>query len=166
MRRALSSEVRVREPVDEPVARKRWGVTGGEASGHLERLQRTLVVLEGFVSLCGLAGGAFMFSHPFTMMPLRYLEGTWFQTWRWPGVALFFFVGVAPAMVVVATFTAKRFSLLGHFAIGVGLVAWIVLEAVWVVISAPLQLTFGGIGVAIIALAQDERRTLRKEQRV
>ena len=35
-------------------------------------------------------------------MPLRYLEGTWFHTWRWPGLALLFFVGVCPALAAVA----------------------------------------------------------------
>lgn len=39
-----------------------------------------------------------------------------------------------------------------------GLVARIVLEATWRVVSLPLQLTFGIIGAVIIVLAVEEHR--------
>lgn len=124
----------------------------------LDHAERALVALEGVVSIGGLAGGYFMASHPLTTMPLKYLEGTWFHTWRWPGIALFFFVGVCTALSVAATLLRSRFALLGHFGVGIGLVAWIVLEATWMVVSLPLQLTFALVGVAIIVLAAEERR--------
>lgn len=123
----------------------------------LSAIVRALIVIESVVSFSGLAGGAFMASHPKTMMPLRYLEGTWFTTWRWPGVALFVFVGLAPAIVVVAALVRQRYALVGHVLVGVGLVAWIVLEAAWVVVSPGLQITFALAGVAIVALAALER---------
>jgi hypothetical protein len=103
----------------------------------LNRDQRALVALESLVSVCGLGGGAFMASRPMTMMPLRYLEGTFFHTWRWPGLALLFFVGILPALAVVATLQRRRIEMVGHFGVGVGLVAWILLEATWVVVSLP-----------------------------
>ncbi len=117
---------------------------------------RALIALESAVAICGIAGGLFMATHPLTMMPLRYLEGTWFHTWRWPGVALLCFVGLAPALVVVATLLGRRAALVGHFAVGLGLVAWIVLEAVWVVVSPGLQIGFGLVGVVIVVLAAIE----------
>ena len=107
-----------------------------------------------------------MSSHPLTMMPLRYLDGTWFHTWRWPGVALFVFVGVGPALAVAATVARHRFEMVSHFGVGIGLVAWIVLEATWMVVSPVLQVTFGVIGMAILALALSEHRRRKAGPRV
>jgi hypothetical protein len=119
----------------------------------LDGRERALVAMEGLVSVAGIAGGLYMALHPLTTMPMRYLEGTWFHTWRWPGLALFFFVGVCPALVVAATAFRRPVARVGHICVGVGLVAWILLEAAWVVVSLPLQLAFGLIGVVIAALA-------------
>ena len=89
----------------------------------LDRFERWLIALETLVSLAGLSGGVFMSTHPLTMMPLKYLQGTLFHTWRWPGLALFFFVGVCTAFAVMATLQRRRSALLGHFGVGMGLVA-------------------------------------------
>ncbi len=124
----------------------------------LDGVERSLITLEGLVSIGGLAGGLYMATHPLTMMPLKYLDGTWFHTWRWPGVALFFFVGAGPMLAVVATVQRRPIATLGHFAVGLGLMTWIVIEATWMVVSLPLQLTFGLIGLAIAVLAISERR--------
>ena len=99
--------------------------------------QRVLVGLEGLISVCGLAGGAYMASHPTTVMSVGYLEGTWFHTWRWPGLALLFFVGVCPAVVAAATLLRSPAAKLGHLCVGAGLVAWILVEAAWIVVSPP-----------------------------
>ena len=123
---------------------------------RLRAPERALASLEGFVSACGLAGGAYMASHPMTVMPIEYLRGTWFDTWRWPGLFLFFFVGVCPALVVIATLLRLRVAALGHLCVGVGLVAWILLEATWVVVSPGLQLAVGAIGTAILVLGVRE----------
>lgn len=128
----------------------------------LDSVERRLITLEGLVSIGGLAGGLYMATHPLTMMPLKYLDGTWFHTWRWPGIALLCFVGVGPALVVVATLQRRRLAAVGHFAAGVGLVSWILLEAAWMGVSLPLQLTFGLIGVWITVLAVEERRHQRR----
>jgi hypothetical protein len=115
--------------------------------------QKVLVGLEVFVSLCGVGGGVYMATHPLTTMSLRYLDGTWFHTWRWPGLALFFFVGICPALVVVATVLRRREATLGHLCVGLGLVTGVALEAGWIVSSPGLQLAFGAIGGLIVALA-------------
>jgi hypothetical protein len=118
----------------------------------LSGVEKALVVLEIFVSVCGIGGGVYMAAQPTTAMPLRYLEGTWFHTWRWPGLALVFFVGICPALAAVATLRRVGLARLGHLCVGAGLVAWIVLEAAWVVVSAPLQVVVGLIGVSILVL--------------
>ena len=124
----------------------------------LRPAERVLVSLEALISLSGLAGGAYMATHPLTTMPLRYLEGTWFHTWRWPGLALLFFVGVCPAAVVAATVKRLPVAKLGHLCVGVGLLAWILVEAAWVVVSAPLQIAVALIGLVILVLAIMELR--------
>lgn len=134
-----------------------WLETKVPSRRSLDWQQRVLVALEGLVSISALGGGAYMTSHPLTAMPLKYLQGTWFDSWRWPGVALIFFVGVCPALTVTSVFLRHRFEMAGHFAVGVGLVAWILIEALWVVVSPDLQITIGTIGVMIIVLAISER---------
>ena len=124
----------------------------------LRPAERVLVSLEALISLSGLAGGAYMATHPLTTMPLRYLEGTWFHTWRFPGLALAFFVGVCPAAVIAATVKRLPVAQLGHLCVGGGLLAWIVVEAAWVVVSAPLQIAVALVGLVILALAIAELR--------
>lgn len=114
-----------------------------DRQGRRNRLrppQWALVGLELFVSLCGLGGGIYMATHPLTTMSLRYLQGTWFHTWRWPGLALIFFVGVCPALVVLAVLISRREATIGHFCVGIGLIAWVALEAGWIVVSPGLQI--------------------------
>lgn len=124
-----------------------------ENRNALSPRQEILMGLELFVSLCGLGGGIYMATHPLTTMSLRYLEGTWFHTWRWPGLALIFFVGVCPALVVIATLLGRHAATIGHVCVGTGLVAWVALEAAWMVVSPGLQIAFGLVGGLIVALA-------------
>ena len=124
-----------------------------EGRDPLRPRQKVLIALELFVSLCGLGGGVYMATHPLTTMSLRYLQGTWFHTWRWPGLALILFVGVCPALVALATLMSRREASVGHLCVGIGLVAWVTLEAAWIVVSPGLQIAFGAIGMLIIALA-------------
>ena len=135
------------------VGRASVDVAPARPRARLDPLERGLVFLEVFVSMCGIGGGIYLVSSPRSAMPLEYLEGTWFDTWRWPGVALLLFVGVGPALAVAATLQRRRVESLAHVLVGLGLVVWIVVEALWVVVSAPLQIAFAAIGVVIAALA-------------
>ncbi len=110
---------------------------------------RWLISLEGFVAVTGFGGGAYMTTHPLSVMSLQFLRGTWFHTWRWPGLALMFFIGICPAMVVAAALRQRKEADLGHLCVGVGLIAWVTLEAAWIVTSAGLQIAFGLIGFGI-----------------
>ncbi len=135
--------------------------TGAPPASKLDAWQRALVVLESFVSVCGFGGGTYLATHPRSAMPLKYLEGTWFDSWRWPGVALFFFVGVCPVLAVLATLQRRRVATTAHLLVGVGLVAWIVVEVLWMVVSPPLQITFASIGVVIVVLDVTQARRTR-----
>ena len=126
---------------------------GAEGRRPLRAAERAIVSLEGFLALCGVGGGIYLAANPMDAMPLRYLEGTWFHTWRVPGLALFFFVGICPALVAGAALRRMAVARIGHLGVGIGVVSWIVLEAAWVVVSPPLQTVMGLVGLAILALA-------------
>ena len=118
--------------------------------------ERALVALEGFLSLCGLGGGVYLATHPLSAMPIQYLGGTWFHTWRWSGLALTFFVGICPAVAAVAALRRMQVALIGHLCVGIGLVSWIILEVAWIVVSPLLQIVMGLVGLAILALSLHE----------
>jgi hypothetical protein len=136
-------------------------VPGGRTR-PLSSRERALVVLESCIAACGLAGGAWLVTHPVTALALHYLDGTWFTSWRWPGFALAFFVGICPLLAVAATLARRGIAVAGHLCVGVGLIAWIVLEAAWVVVSPGLQLAVGAFGVAILVLGVRERSARRR----
>lgn len=128
------------------------------AGARRRRLERALVALEALVSVSGLGGGAYLMARPTTAMPMRLLAGTGFASWRLPGVALFVLVGVAPGIVAVAATRGLRAARVGHLLVGAGLVAWIVVEMLWVVVTWPLQIAYASMGVAIVVLALLDRR--------
>lgn len=146
-------DVSIRESTVSLSSNRRRGEPSHRNEDGLNPRQKVLICLEVFVSLCGLGGGIYLATHPLTAMPLRYLEGTWFHTWRWPGLALLLFVGVCPALAAVATLLRRRAAVIGHLCVGLGLIAWVALEAAWIVTSPGLQVVFGTIGGLIVALA-------------
>ena len=105
-----------------------------------------------------------MATHPLTTMLLCYLQGTWFRTWLWPGLALTFFVGVCPVLVIVATVLRRRPAALGHVCVGAGLIAWVALEAAWIVVSPVLQFAFATIGAVILTEGLFEWVSSRRHQ--
>lgn len=122
----------------------------------LRTSQRVLVLFELFLSACGFAGGLYLLARPLDAMPVRYLEGTWFATWRWPGFALILLLGLCPALAAAAQLLRMRVALVGHLCVGVGTVAWIILEAAWIVVSPLMQIFVGLVGVVILTLAVEE----------
>jgi hypothetical protein len=157
---ALTEEVgKMNTPLAGTVKSSELNESASQGTGQkavLGARQKALVGLEGFISVCGLAGGVYMATHPITTMPVRYLQGTWFHTWRWPGLALFFFVGICSALVLVATIESRRIAIVGHILVGVGLFAWAALETAWIVVSPVLQLLVGAVGTTILALGLGE----------
>ena len=95
-------------------------------------------------------------TRPFDAIPVRYLDGTWFATWRWPGLALLVCVGICPALAAGAQLLRLPAAPIGHLCVGTGMIAWITLEAAWVVVSPPMQISFGLLGLIILVLAIGE----------
>jgi hypothetical protein len=64
-------------------------------------------------------------------------------------VALLVLVGLGAA--VAGTAEAGRWPMAAwtHLAYGTGLVAWVLLEAFWMVVAVPLQVTVGLVGAVI-----------------
>ena len=117
--------------------------------------------MEGFVSICGFAGGLYMMNEPMTVMDPQYLDGTWFDTWRWPGLLLLLFVGLGPLSVVTATLMRLPIAGLGHLCVGAGLLAWILIQATWIVTAPPLQVTVVVFGFIILVLGILDARDRR-----
>ena len=114
-----------------------------------DQVDRLVLALEVCSAVAGAGGGVYLMARPGDAMPAEYLRGTWFTSWRWPGLALLLLVGAGAALA--ATAEARRWAAAPwvHVAFGAGLVAWIVLEAAWVVVSVPLQASFGLVGAVV-----------------
>lgn len=130
---------------------------------ELRRGERILIGLESFTALCGLAGGAYLMLFRLSAMPMSDLDGTWFHSWFWPGVALAFFVGLCPLVVAIATWHRLKIARIGHIVVGLGLVLWILLEVAWIAVSPPLQILVAAVGIGILALGI---RELRHDERI
>jgi len=115
---------------------------------------RWLIGCEIFMSISGIFGGVWMISHPTTMMPLDLLNRTPFGNWFWPGIALLVFVGVGPLLAQIAEWLRLPIAHPGHFIVGWGMVAWILLEMSWLFVFLPLQLPYLIIGIAIVEEAR------------
>ncbi len=115
--------------------------------------QRVLVGLEGFVSLYGMGGSIYMATRPLSTMSLRYLQGTWFTHGAGRDWALIHFVRVCPALFIISVLPERREAVIGHLCLGIGLVAWMALEAARIVSSPGLQIAFGPIGGLITVSA-------------
>jgi hypothetical protein len=61
-------------------------------------------------------------------------------------------VGLCPILAVVATLQRRTIASIGHITVGAGLIAWIVLEATWIVVSPGLQITMALTGLVILIL--------------
>ena len=116
-----------------------------------DQADRLALSLETLCAVAGIGGGVDLVARPADAMPLRYLSGTVFTSWRWPGVALLVLVGLGAALAALAELRRWPVAPWGHVAYGIGLVAWVCLEAAWVVVFLPLQVPFGIVGAVIAA---------------
>lgn len=116
--------------------------------------RRTVIVLEILLGLCALGGALDLVTHPANALPARYLTGTGFGSWRLPGIALGLFVGGGP---LLATWFQRRpgpWARRSALLVGGGLLAWLLVEALWVVWWPPLQLPLAALGLVILWLAR------------
>ena len=68
------------------------------------------------------------------------------------GLALGLLVGVVPLAVAVGAWRRASWADLGHLAVGVGLVAWIVVQVAYIGFGSALQVIYLLWGLAILGL--------------
>jgi len=87
-------------------------------------------------------------------IPSVWLEGSPFGDYLIPGVILLLPLGVVPLIVAHGLLRRRPWSWYGALLIGVMLVVWIIVEVLVIGYQTdpPLQLVYGLVGVAILAL--------------
>lgn len=121
-----------------------------------------LMVLLLVQGLGGLAGGAALVAKPsgaVMHMPAGYLEGSPFHDFLIPGLVLGIVLGVMPLAALVGVWSGRTWAWFTSFAVGCGLIIWIIVE-VFIIPFSALQPTFGTVGllIALAALAPSVRR--------
>lgn len=94
-------------------------------------MSRLLVVLEILLALGALGGGGLLLADPSGAMlglPPGMLEGSAFDSFFWPALALFAGVGVFPVVVAAAAARGAGWARLGHVAVPVVLLAFLGVE--------------------------------------
>ena len=118
-----------------------------------------LLLLQG---ISGIAGGVALVAAPdgrIMQMPVSYLDGSPFSDYLIPGLILLLVLGVFPLVVLAELWLRPRPAWYGTFAVGCGLIIWILVEVLIIPLSV-LQAFFGVVGVliAVVTLLPAERR--------
>jgi hypothetical protein len=117
-----------------------------------------LLALLVFQGVSGLAGGAALVLDPTGAalgIPQEWLRGSPFDSYLIPGLVLFFLLGALPLVVAWGVRSTARWSWIGALGIGAALVVWIAVQIsiVGYQPSPPLQVVYGGVGLAILGLS-------------
>lgn len=118
---------------------------------------RALVALQTFQGLSGVAGGIGLMADPSGRalgIPVEWLEGTPFGSYLVPGLVLLTVLGIAPLAVVLGIRTRRSWSWSGSLLAGLALLVWLAVQisVVGYRREPPLQLVYGGVGVAIVVV--------------
>jgi hypothetical protein len=110
----------------------------------------------------GLLGGVALVADPsgaLVSIPQEWLEGSPFPDYRIPGVLLLVVLGIVPCGVAWGLSSRQPWALGAAFYVGAALVVWIVVEVSIIGYhrQPPLQLTYGLLGLGIMALATTAR---------
>ena len=114
-----------------------------------------LMVLLLIQGLGGLAGGLSLTLRPdgsIMKMPVSYLEGSPFSDFLIPGLVLLLVLGVLPLVAVGGLWMRRSWAWYAAFAVGCGLMVWILVE-ITIVPFSWLQPVYGVVGVLIFAVA-------------
>lgn len=122
-----------------------------------ERLHRFLLIALIFLGITSLAGGAVLILDPsgaIIGITTGLLDGSPFGTYLVPGLVLFFLLGVGTLVVAYAFYRHQEWSLLATPLVGFVLTSWIVIQISIIGYhpTPPLQLTYGLIGLTLIAV--------------
>jgi hypothetical protein len=118
-------------------------------------IRRTLGSLQIFVGLSGAAGGIGLVSDPsgFNVeMSTEVLAATPFSDFLVPGLVLLSVNGLGSLLGSFLTFTQRRFAAKAAVALGIFLIAWIVLQVYWIGLVHWLQPLYLGFGILETAL--------------
>lgn len=87
-------------------------------------------------------------------IPLRWLEGSLFQSYLIPGIVLFTVLGLFPLACFVGLLKRWRMAWLGALLIAVALIIWIFVEILVIGYQTqpPLQAIYGAVGVLLLLL--------------
>lgn len=108
--------------------------------------------------LSGVAGGLGLVLDPSGAslgIPIDWLEGSAFSDYLIPGLILLLVLGVGPLVAFVAAWRHRPWAWHATVSVGVGLLMWLAVEIVTIGYHSqpPLQLTYGLLALAILALA-------------
>jgi uncharacterized membrane protein len=98
----------------------------------------------------GAGGGAALIADVMGM-PTEYLAGSPFDSYLVPGLILLLVLGIFPLAVVVGMWRADRWAWYGSFAVGCGLLIWLLVK-ITIIPFDVLQVAFGVVGLAIVVL--------------
>jgi hypothetical protein len=117
-----------------------------------------LLLLLLFQGVSGLFGGTALLLDPTGEslgLPLKWLQGTPFGDYRFPGLILLTVLGVFPSLVWVGLWNRKAWSWKGSLLVGIALVIWIGVEIIMVGYHTepPLQVIYGMTGLLITLIA-------------
>jgi uncharacterized BrkB/YihY/UPF0761 family membrane protein len=129
----------------------------GEAVSERPLARWLFIIAVAMQGVSGVGGGIGLVADPSGAalgMPLEWLDGSPFSSYLVPGAFLLLALGVVPLAVAYGLWRGGRWSWYGALAVGVMLVAWIVVEIAIVGYQPqpPLQLIYGVLGCVILLL--------------
>ncbi len=99
-----------------------------------KNLLNGLGLLQAFIGIGAVAGGLALMVDPSGQslgVPLDLLENTPFASFLMPGIVLFTVNGLGSLIGAVASFTRHRYAGKAAMALGAFLVAWILIQVLW-----------------------------------
>ncbi len=124
-----------------------------------------LGVLQACIGVGAVAGGLGLALDPSGEslgMPLELLEETPFATFLVPGIVLFAVNGLGSLTGAIASFVRHRYAGHAAIALGVFLIAWILVQVYWFAGFHWLHWLYLGLGIVELALGWSVRRSVRR----
>lgn len=116
------------------------------------KIKAPLVVLQLFVGVFAVAGGLLMLTGNMGLEQ-AWLQKTPFNDWTLPGIALLLLPGAGELLAAAAVLARWRYARLLAIFSGLGLVAWILVQLLWMQVFHPVMHPLvGSIGAAIAVL--------------
>ena len=129
-------------------------------------LANGLGVLQVFIGLGAVGGGLGLVLEPSGAnfgIPQEALKSSPFSTYLVPGIVLLMVNGLGSLVGAAASFTRYRYASETAMALGVFLVAWIILQVYWIAAFHWLHALYLGLGLLELVLGWLLRKALRRE---